>query len=314
MVVTIGRKPPLASANPVTTPVPSATGGRAHRRGHAGGADRDEHVAGLRAPCRGRHPCCRRCRRPRRRRPASAPATAPGATSRGSATAWPRACSARSGRQAPVAGGEVAGAGGVAAVGERRRCRARSGGGETKSWGSSTRRTRAAALGLVVAQPAQLGGGEGGDQDAADRVRAGLRSAHLGDEVAGGPGRPGVVPQQGVADRRRRPRRGRPCRAAGPPTATASARSSRPSVAVVDGAQPGPRVDLGAGRVGRRTGSRRRVPSSASTRSALVDWVEESMPRTRATSLLSTSLELMSRRSCERLWRSRAPDAFTCSG
>jgi hypothetical protein len=59
----------------------------------------------------------------------------------------------------------------------------------------------AGVVGFVVAQPAQLGRGERGDHDAADRVRARLRAAELLDQVLGLGRGPGVVPQQRVAHR-----------------------------------------------------------------------------------------------------------------
>jgi hypothetical protein len=56
-------------------------------------------------------------------------------------------------------------------------------------------------LGLVVAQPAQLGDRERRHQDAAGHLGTRLRSAHLGDQGRGLGGRPGVVPEQRVAHR-----------------------------------------------------------------------------------------------------------------
>ena len=61
-------------------------------------------------------------------------------------------------------------------------------------------------VGLMIRQPAQLGDRQRGDRDAADGVGPGLPSgrlvsiAQLADEIAGGLGRTGVVPQQGGSD------------------------------------------------------------------------------------------------------------------
>ena len=148
----------------------------------------------------------------------------------GRATSWPSAAAARSGRHSPVGGREVAGPGGVAAVGERR------GAGRGRVERDVVVRQQhvghpGGGLGLVVAQPAELGGGERRDQHAADRLGAGLRSPVLGDQVERRRPRTGCrsrAARRGPA-RRRRP--GRPCRAAGRPTPTASARSPRPAVA-----------------------------------------------------------------------------------
>src|SRR5699024_9865455 len=54
-------------------------------------------------------------------------------------------------------------------------------------------------LRLVIAHPAQLGGGEGGDHQAADLLDARLGPAHLLDQGLGLRGGAGVVPQQRVA-------------------------------------------------------------------------------------------------------------------
>jgi hypothetical protein len=108
------------------------------------------------------------------------------------------------------------------------------------------------ALRLGVAQPAQLGDRERRDQHAAGHVGAGLGSAHLLDQRRGLGRGPGVVPEQRVAHRRA----GRV--EADQPVLLAAHRDAvgAPEQAVGRGvhrAQPGPRVDLGAGRVRRRT-------------------------------------------------------------
>ena len=114
--------------------------------------------------------------------------------------------------------------------------------------GEQDRRHARSAVGLVVAQPAQLGDREGGDQHAADRVGARLRTAHLGDQVVGRAGGAGVVPEQGVAHRLAVGVEGdHAVLLAGDgdrvgPLEQAVGR-------VVDGAEPGPGIDLGAGRV-----------------------------------------------------------------
>ena len=198
IVVAIGRKPPVASAKPVTEPVPSATGAgliaeatpevpietsdvagpeaHAERGGHvvAGAAGDRDARGGLGQPTVGR---ARRAR--------------------GSATRV--ADGARSAGRAPLAlrGGEVAGAGGVAAVGEGGRARRARAWRETSRGAAAPRRDACGALGLVVAQPAQLGGGERGDQHAADGVGARLRAAELRDQVARPPRRSGCRSRAG---------------------------------------------------------------------------------------------------------------------
>ena len=49
---------------------------------------------------------------------------------------------------------------------------------------------------LVASQPAQLGRGDRRDRHDADLVGPGLRASELLDQIGGGPGRAGVVPQQ----------------------------------------------------------------------------------------------------------------------
>jgi hypothetical protein len=55
-------------------------------------------------------------------------------------------------------------------------------------------------VGLVLGQPAQLGDGERRHRHRPDGRGPGVPAAELGDEVLGGGGGAGVVPEQGVAD------------------------------------------------------------------------------------------------------------------
>ena len=103
MVTTIGRKPPVAFAKPVTTPVPSATRASltveatpevpTERTTSPGSSDEPEGGAHVVAGAGADDRAGRRSRA----------ATAPGATMRGSATSCPSAAAARSGRHSPVA-------------------------------------------------------------------------------------------------------------------------------------------------------------------------------------------------------------------
>ncbi len=100
MVVTIGRKPPLASANPVTTPVPSATGTVLIAE-----ATPDVPTESSTSPGSSAIPSAAPMLSPvppatTDPRAVSA-ATVPGATMRGSAASWPSACSRRSWRHEP---------------------------------------------------------------------------------------------------------------------------------------------------------------------------------------------------------------------
>src|SRR5439155_13725133 len=102
---------------------------------------------------------------------------------------------------APLAGGrgEVAGTGGVAAVG----------GGGRRGTGQApgepvVRQQDAGHPGgvgrFVGGEPAQLGDGEAGHRYRSRRLRPRGRPAQLGDQVGGGAGGAGVVPQQGGPD------------------------------------------------------------------------------------------------------------------
>ena len=100
IVVTIGRNPPVASANPVTTPVPSATG-----RLLTVEATPEVPIETRTSPGRRSSPSAAAMLSPV---PAAIgwpavvwAATSPGGTTRGSRGSWPSAALARSGRQAP---------------------------------------------------------------------------------------------------------------------------------------------------------------------------------------------------------------------
>ena len=222
--------------------------GRADRGGDPGGADREEHVSWLERHAEGCTHVVAGAARDDRAAGGLAGSRA-GRHDPGEGGRPPERALEEVGSPLVLAGREVAGAGGVAAVGEGLGARR----GEVVR-DVVVRQQHAAhargVVGLVVAQPPQLARGERGDQDAADGVGAGLRPAHLVDQVARGPGRSGVVPQQRVAHRR-----------------TGVVESDHPVLLAchgdrvgtlqhalgrgVDGAQPGARVDLGAVRVGR---------------------------------------------------------------
>ena len=198
-----------------------------------------------------------------------------------------------------VDGREVAGARRVAAVGEGRR-----------TWSSDVLGDvvvreqhpgdSLGVLGFVMAEPAELGCGEGGDEHAADGLSAGGLSAPFLDEFLGGVGGAGVVPEEGVSDRYAvRVERDHP-------VLLATDRDRRglvlkPGACHVVRRQPSARIDLGAGWVSGGAALHDR-PVIGSTSSALVDCVDESTPRTRGMYLLSTSLELMSRHASVGLW------------
>ncbi len=250
IVVTIGRKPPLASANPVTTPVPSATG------------------VLLMADATPDVPIETRTSPGSRAMPSAAPMLSPvppaivapvlvvparpaGCDEAGEVGAVPERLLEQVGSPLACGSGEVAGARGVAAVGERLGVV----GAQVERdvvVGEQDARHPCGVLRLVVAQPAQLGGGERGDEDAADRVGAGLRSAHLLDEVERRTCRAGVVPEEGVAHRcAGRVQRHHAVLLAGDRDRVGAVEQAVGRL--VDGTQPGPRVDLGARRVRRRT-------------------------------------------------------------
>ncbi len=117
---------------------------------------------------------------------------------------------------------------------------------------------------LVLGEPAQFGDGEGGDRYHVDRLGP-FGRAQLGDEVGRGPGRPGVVPEQGRPDHLARLvqahhpvllRADRKGRHIAEPTGPGQRRVQCPP--------PLPRIHLGTVRVGRATGAHerpgRRVP------------------------------------------------------
>ena len=284
IVVTRGRKPPVASAKPATAPRRRRRPGRGHRRGDPGRTDRDRDVAGPRGRARARRPCCRRCRRA-----SSAAAGARPTASRARRRAGARRPPAERrleqvGQPGAVARRPVAGAGGVAAVGGRLGAGARRGARSSvvvreqhaarparRASGSWSRSQRS----LVTVNDAT--------RTLPDQLGTGLGAAQLRR-----PARPRRSPSgcRSTAARRapaRRRRRGRPCRAAGrrrrprrpgragPPCASSSAPSqARGSTSVP------------AGWAARRS-SATTLPSSASTRTALDDCVEESIPRTNGT-------------------------------
>ena len=176
-------------------------------------------------------------------------ATSPGATTRGSRGSWPSAALARSGRQLALVGREVAGAGGVAAVGERGRCRARTGGGRRSRAGAAPRPPARRASGSWSRSQRSLVTVNEATSTLPIAVGARLRAAEL-LRSARPPAGADRVSFQSSASRTGSPSSPSatiPC--CWPPTATASARSSRPAAASSTARQPGPRVDLGAGRV-----------------------------------------------------------------
>ena len=125
------------------------------------------------------------------------PPASPGPSTRGSTTSErPKASSQEIGQVGVGGGGEVAGAGGVAAVGDE----VVEGAGTAQLPGEPVVREahggRArGVLRLVGREPAQLGGGDRRDRQRARRVRPRLR-AQLGHQVGGRLRRAGVVPQQ----------------------------------------------------------------------------------------------------------------------
>ena len=195
----------------------------------------------------------------------------------------------RSGRHVALRGGEVAGAARVAAVGERRPCPAPRCGARRSRAAAAPRRA-CGGSGSWSRSQRSLVDRERGDRHAADRVGARLRAAELVDQVAGrgaervsfqsSASRTGVagvvegdhavlLPADGD-------RRG-PVEQPGP-------------AACVERGQPGPRVDLGAGRVRRGPllddlPSRRRPAAPWST-----GW-RSRRPVRYSHHLLSTSLE-----------------------
>ena len=226
-VQTRGRNRPVASAKPATAPGRRRPGGGDRERG-ARGADGHGQLAGLQAEARARRPCCRPCPGPARRRRRSRPTISAGRATRGSAGSWPSAAAATSGSQRPGRG-EVAGAGRVAAVGDRvGGAAAREGASRevSQSCGSSTRADPAALSGSWSASQRSLVTVNEALGHAAQvcwptrrgrRARRSARRRHgpsAGHSTAARAGSP------------RPPRPARPCRAAGRPR-----RSRRPGPA-----------------------------------------------------------------------------------
>ena len=116
-VHTSGRKRPVASAKPATEPEGSAAGTEvtANAVPRCRSTRRPRRVPG-----RGRvpRPCCRRCPPPPPH-PSRSPPTSAGCATLGSSAGWPKRGRRRIGQPGPGRGREVAGAGGVAPVGDR---------------------------------------------------------------------------------------------------------------------------------------------------------------------------------------------------
>ena len=98
----------------------------------------------------------------------------------------------------------------------------------SQSCGRQTAATRAAFAGSCSASQRSLVMVNDATGTSADRLGPLLRT-ELGDQVVGGLGRAGVVPQQRRPHHRRRPRRGRPCRAAGRRRRARRRRPGRPA-------------------------------------------------------------------------------------
>ena len=196
MVATSGRNRPVASAKPATAPDTSPTGCSATAQ-----ATPDVPIESTTSPTTAPSPSAAAALSPVPG-PSGWPAgvraaTSAGPTTRGSTTSWPRPSSSRSRRYSPRRRRPVAGAARVAAVGDQGVQRLRAGElpGQPVVGQADGRRT-CGVLGLVVAQPAQLGDGERRDRHQPDRVHPRPGTAELVDQVEGGLRGAGVVPQQ----------------------------------------------------------------------------------------------------------------------
>ena len=189
----------MASAKPATYPLSSAVGGGTHPTDDAGRPERDEHVPGLqlhaqhgRSVVPGARPEHRTATLERARRFGRA---------EHARCARPRAERQLEQVVAVLAGAgrPVAGAAGVAAVGDE--LAAPTEAPRQPVVRQADRRRAGRVVGLGVGEPAQLGHGQGRDEHGTDRVRPRLATAvQLGGQLGGGVRRTQVVPEQGVAD------------------------------------------------------------------------------------------------------------------
>ena len=206
----------MASAKPATAPDGSARARPRPRTPCPRCRSRPPRRPG-RGPGRARRPCCPRFRRtaPRRRR--SRPTISAGAGQPGQPGSRPSAASASSGSQLPVGGREVAGARGVAAVGGRARAAASPSRQVSQSCGSITARGPGGGVRLVLGHPAQLGDGERGGRARCRSARPSAAGPPISAISAAACGAERMSFQSRAGRITCRPRRARPCRAAGPP-------------------------------------------------------------------------------------------------
>ena len=155
----------------------------------------------------------------------------------------------------------------------------------SQSCGRQTASRAAHGIRLMLSQPPQLGHRERGDRHAPDRIRPAAapsrdRRPKLGDQISGGTGRPGVVPQQrGPTTSPASSRHTIPCCCPATEIAAMSASPPASSTAHPKGLPPVRRIDLRAAGCG-ACPSRTSSPLPASRITTLHDWVDESTPAT----------------------------------
>ena len=213
------------------------------------------------------------------------PATSCGPSTVGTAGRRPRiASSSRSKLVAIGLAGEIPGSAGVAAVGAQVADVGRSAQppGQPVVW-QTHRGRRIGMSGFLVGEPAQLGDRDGGDGHHTDTLRPLLGAIQLRNKLKSGGTGSSVVPQQCISHHI-----ARLVQAHHPvllcPTDTASTSSSPPAALMA--ACRAAHHDCGSTSVPSGCGDdadRTVAPVSASQITTLQDWVDESMPATRAT-------------------------------